>query len=230
MWHIVEGAADNTNCTSWCSKPQPGISSDGTHEFLRDIKGHSKVRLYQRTMWNGKIEMVNAPMPNISGPCVVLQMDCDEFWTGNKLEILHSFMMAERHSSAMFWCRYFVGPDIVVVNRNCYTNNPSFLDWSRAWFVPPGARPAFKTHEPPVMEMMPQCGGPVGNDETERLGMVFDHYGYATRVQAVFKEAYYKYTGCSEGWDRIQREASTKPALLKSFFPWSDDKAMIVRI
>ena len=62
-WHVVEGAAANTNCTKWCAQQQPRLSLDGTSEFLDMISRHPRVKLYRKPWWaGGKVEMVNAPL------------------------------------------------------------------------------------------------------------------------------------------------------------------------
>lgn len=221
-WQISEGKASNTNCTRWCKPQRAGNSNDGTLDVLADLKTCSNISVVSKQLWDGKIEMVNSCVERIKTPGVLLQIDADECWTVAQLETIS--VMFDAHpdmQSAMFWCRYFFGPNIVMTSRNCYGNNPK-QDWRRAWNFKPGMR--FRTHEPPVL------GGAEGafltHDQTETAGLVFDHYGYAFRRQVEYKEKFYGYAGAVAGWEKLQKNKAW-PVRLSDFLPWVESKESI---
>lgn len=215
-WHIVEGAAANTHCTSWCKRIPPQYSCDGTDEFLKHVKKSPRVKLYRKPMWDGKLEMVNAPLPEIQEPCVLLQMDSDEIWTGEQLSKIAT-LLSGKETHAYFWCRYFFGVDIAMTSRNCYGNNPN-QDWKRAWKFTPGD--TFISHEPPKLSS--ENDDAWKHESTNGLGLVFDHYGYATEKQVAFKEDYYGYGGAVVAWRKLQ-DNDRWPVKLAEFLPWVKD-------
>lgn len=213
-WHIVEGAASNTHCTKWCKPQTARLSKDGTTEYLDLISSHPKVHIYRKTLWDGKVEMVNDPLNAIKEECVLLEVDCDEFWTTEQLEAMVGLFAGDRTKThAMFWCRYFFGPHLVMESRNCYANNPH-QDWKRAWRFKPGDR--FLSHEPPQLSSEKIA---FSHAETEAKGLVFDHHGYAIRKQVEYKEAFYGYKGAVQHWDKLQ-QMKTGQAKLSDYLPW----------
>ena len=72
-WHVIEGAAKNVGCTSWCKSIPPSLSTDGTTEYLNEISSHPRVRLYRSKMWNGKLDMVNAFAAEIKAGDTVME-------------------------------------------------------------------------------------------------------------------------------------------------------------
>lgn len=214
-WHVVEGAAANTHCTSWCKRIEPQYSSDGTSEFLENIRRNKLVTHYRNAMWDGKAAMCNAAVKNIDEPCLLLQMDSDELWTPEQFNKLTE-VLGEDGTHAMFWCRYFFGPDIVMTTRNCYANNPR-QEWKRLWRFTPGDK--FISHEPPVLSSEKKL---VGHADTEAAGLVFDHYGYAMEHQVAFKEIYYGYSNAVNGWRLLQRNTQW-PAKLCDYLSWVKD-------
>ena len=94
-WHIVEGVADLKHDTGWsiqfggritnelhCN----GLSNDGTTEYLNELAMQfpENITIYRKsngTFWDGKLEMVNAPLININKECLLWQVDVDEYWT-----------------------------------------------------------------------------------------------------------------------------------------------------
>jgi hypothetical protein len=225
QWSIAEGVADNVQDTSWCKKIPPRLSQDGTTEFLGSIKQHQRVHIYQKPLWPGKVSMMNAMLDDIKKPCILLQIDADEFWLPDQIElILQLFQSDPKIQCARFKCRYFVGPNLVTVGDDCYGNNPG--EWLRAWKFIPGQR--FRTHEPPVLNgCMDTHETILSRDFTRDYDLVFDHYAYAYPEQLAFKEKYYGYSNALEHWKRLQAYDGQFPTKLKPFLPWVDDRVQV---
>lgn len=229
-WHVVEGVAENKHCTSWCKAIPPRLSQDGTTQYLESIKFDPRVHVYQRPSWNGKIEMVNTPLKTIKEPGLLWQIDSDEIWTAAQVERMRRmFLQCRDKTEAHFFCRYFVGPDIITVGKDCYGNYTSY-EWNRVWRFEPGMK--FDSHEPPKFSAL--SGKSFSHDETFTAGLVFDHFAYATESAVAFKESYYGrekglYVDAVENWKRLQ-ENTIWPVKLKRFLPWVDDRVEAIRI
>jgi len=220
-WIIVHGTADNVLDTSWCAKPEPGLSRDGTTEYLATLKGHPRITIIEKPLWHGKTEMCNAALKLINDPCIVLQMDADEVWAQREiLAVLWLFDQREGADAIQVCMRYFVGHNIVTLNNNSYGNNAG--EWVRAWRYWPGRR--FIKHEPPTMAGF-TWGSTIGRDESLSVGIRPDHYAYVFEHQVAFKERYYKYRDAVKHWKRLQAHQGPWPVRLKDFLPWVDDRA-----
>jgi|APCry1669189567_1035234.scaffolds.fasta_scaffold15271_2 hypothetical protein len=244
-WHIVEGVAALENCTAWSIANGgriadffhiDGLSNDGTSQYLDSIKEKypKNISIYRKNggFWNGKVEMVNAPLPFIHQESLLFQIDVDEFWTTSQLELVHSlFISNPKKFAAFYWCHYFVGPKLLVSTRNGYANNPSF-EWERTWRFLPHFR--WASHEPPVLVEKTYSGEvrPIRNrglfthQETEKEGLIFYHYAYVFESQLRFKEIYYGYQNAVINWKRLQQN-SDFPCRLSNFFNWVTDDTMI---
>jgi hypothetical protein len=225
-WVIVEGTAANVNCTAWCRKIEPASSTDGTPEYLQSIESKN-IRVISNPWWaGGKIEMFQTGMKSMSNdPGILLQVDSDEMWSAETLELLMKFFKRKPEVGiARFYCRYFVGPDIITVGENCYGNFRGH-EWTRAWRWVPGI--TFKSHEPP--RLTKYLGSIAERELTRSCGLMFKHFAYATEAQVRFKETFYNYPGAVEQWRRLQ-ENKTWPTKLKRFLPWVDDAAVATRI
>lgn len=224
-WFVTEGAAMNSHCTAWAKKQKGRLSKDGTTCYLDELVAKSKqVKVFRRPLWNGKIEMVNAHNLSMNQPGVVMQIDADEIWTNDQLTILNSTFNAYPDLSGMrFFCRYFVGPDIITFGEDCYGNNPG--EWMRAWRTDGTMR--FTRHEPPIFNG--NRGWIMNREDTRKLGLVFDHFAYATESQVAYKEQFYGYKGAVEQWQRLQ-DNTKWPVRLKDFLPWVDGRAQAIRI
>ena len=251
QWHIVEGLADLKNDTSWSLQfggrvPEQAKrispSSDGTTEYLDKILESypDKITLYRKqdgSLWDGKLEMVSAPLINVREKALLWQVDCDEFWTKEQIEtIAAEFIEHPEKTAAWYWCDYYVGPDIKICTRNCYAQNPN-QEWLRTWHYKPGDR--WAAHEPPTLVRALPDGSetdlgtlnPITHSQTERLGAVFRHEAYVLESQVAFKEEYYGYWGAVENWKKLQIKASeTAPVLLSHYFPWVLDSTSAQRI
>lgn len=224
-WSVVEGTAAPENCTHWVAQMPPGLSTDGTREYLDSISEFdSRVKLFRSAMWHGKVAMFNAACEWIQEPGLLWQVDSDEVWTEFQIRIMHQlFRENPDRNSARFFCRYFVGPDIAITSRNAGNNTE--YEWNRVWRVKPGVR--FKTHEPPKLENFEEK--PFTHKETEAAGLVFDHFAYATEAQVAFKEEYYGsknnqcghlYKGSVERWRKLQANVKWPTTIGKDFMPW----------
>lgn len=231
-WIVVEGVAAPDACTSWCAELPPGLSTDGTREYLDSIAEFDKrVRIFRNAYWHGKVAMFNAAMESIQEPGILWQVDSDEIWATQQIVKMHDMIEDSKRNCARFFCRYFVGPDIAITSRNCGNNTD--YEWNRVWKINPGER--FLTHEPPKLETLQE--NPFTHQETEAVGLVFDHYAYATEAQVSFKERYYgsennavgaKYKGAVDRWRKLQANTKWPTRIGKDFMPWVNSNNVIV--
>ncbi|MEG4454186.1 FkbM family methyltransferase [Microcoleus sp. N9_A1] len=245
-WHIVEGVADLKHDTAWPIRlggkitdelHDRGRSKDGTSEYIDEI-----ARLYPQNItvyrqpkgvfWDGKREMVNAPLENIKEECLLWQMDVDELWTAEQIcKARQIFVEHPEKTAAFYWCWYFVGEKLVISTRNCYAQNPA-QEWLRTWRFKPGC--VWIAHEPPrlaeplsdrewrdVAEVNPFL-----HEDTERKGLVFQHFAYVTLEQLGFKEQYYGYKNAVAEWSKLQVETKF-PVRLGDYLSWVQDGTMI---
>jgi len=245
-WHIVEGVAALNHDTAWSKQHggriaptlhRNGLSRDGTTEYLDDLARRfpNNVTLYRKpggALWDGKLEMVNAPLANIREECLLWQVDADELWTAEQLATARNlFLTHPEKTSAFYFCHYFVGEHLVITTRNTYGNNTGY-EWIRTWRFTAGCR--WLAHEPPRL-----CR-PIGNGkwadlatikpfrhaETEAAELVFQHFAYATPEQLEFKQTYYGYAGALRQWRQLQQQRRF-PVALKDHFAWVKDGAQV---
>ncbi len=235
-WNVVEGTAAPENCTLWVAPIPPGLSTDGTTEYLDRLSSFDKrVRIFRHAYWHGKVSMFNAALEWINEPCLLWEMDADEIWTVDQIvKTVELFASNRKKNSAAFFCRYFVGPDVVITSTDSYGNNPAY-EWRRVWRVQPGVR--FKTHEPPCLDAVKDL--PITRKETAKAGIVFDHFAWAVESQVRFKCHYYgssnnqvgdKYQGGVEGWKRLQENHKWPVADLKAYLPWVGENVVAARL
>lgn len=238
QWVVVEGVAALRHDTGWSlanggripEEYAQGHSLDGTVEYLRDLAAKdTRVRLVQKPdgqFWDGKIEMVRAAQPDY--PCLLWQLDADEIWTAEQIRRVHRRFEADPSlEAAQFYCRYFVGPNLVLDNKGKGGNNPQ-MEWWRVWRWDP-AECEWQTHEPPILTRNGQVPKKVLTaDQAEAEGLVFDHYAYALRKQVEFKESYYGYQGAVRAWEELQK--AEKPCSLQPFFPWAYGDPLVVEV
>lgn len=248
-WHIVEGVASLTQDTSWCldsggqiidSIHNCGLSNDGTTEYLNQIAQlyPEHVTIYRQpagVFWDGKLEMVNAPLKNIQEECLLWQVDVDELWTLEQLQNARQmFIDNPKKTAAFYWCWYFVGETQIISTRNCYAENPR-QEWLRTWRFKPGA--FWAAHEPPTLvqtladsqnQDIAQID-PFLHQETEDYGLVFQHFAYVTLKQLQFKEQYYGYQNAVAKWEKLQKQDNF-PILLRAYFGWVSDGTQVDRV
>ncbi len=247
-WHIVEGVAELNHDTAWSKATggqipeklhRNGLSLDGTTEYLDALQCEfpDRITIYRPPPgkpWDGKLEMVNAPLTGLDSECLLWQIDADELWTDSQIIRARAlFLSHPEKTAAHFYCHYFVGPELVITSRGTYGNNSSY-EWLRVWRYQPGDR--WLSHEPPRLAR-PLDGGhsmDVGgwnafsHSETEAMGLVFQHFAYATEAQAAFKECYYGYPGATAQWRQLQ-DAPDFPRRLADHFSWVTDEAVVDR-
>ncbi|WP_137124340.1 glycosyltransferase family 1 protein [Roseomonas sp. HF4] len=244
-WHIVEGVAALRHDTGWSAAAggrildavhRGGRSIDGTSEYLDDLARRfpSQVTIHRKPLgefWDGKREMVNAPLSAIAKPCLLWQVDADELWTVDQIVEMHQrFLDAPDRSAAWYWCWFFVAPDKIVSTRRNYGANPAY-EWYRTWRFHPGDQ--WAAHEPPTLvRPRPEGGQPIevgtmqpfDQDETESFGAVFQHFAYVTPQQLAFKESYYGYAGATDRWRSLL--AHKGPGFVADYFDWVKDRAV----
>jgi len=217
FWRVAEGASDNTHCTSWCQKQIPRFSRDGSSEYLTRISKHPNVRIYRRQLWDGKVSMFNAMLSDIKEDCVLLMPDVDEHFTAEQIEkIVKLFEDRPAAMRALFYCRYFIGPNILATGDNCWGNRGG-IEWLRAFRFRVGN--IMSSHEPPVLAG--NKGLAISRDETHEMGLVFDHFSWALESNVLAKLRFYGYgEKYLEGWKRLQANTNWPISDLKEFFPW----------
>lgn len=248
-WHIVEGVAELKEDTSWsvaaggcipASFLKNCLSIDGTSEYLDELKRAfpDQITVHRRPAgqtWDGKCAMVNAPLAIITDECLLWQLDADELWTTTQIIRCRSLFLAHpEKSAALFFCRYFVGPNLVITSRDTYGNNSNY-EWLRVWRYQSGDR--WLTHEPPCLGRSTPGKPPIdvakldtfSHAQTESMGLVFQHYAYAIEAQVAFKEIYYGYQGAVAQWRRLQSE-SEFPQRLGRYFSWVRDEAIVKKL
>ena len=246
-WHIVEGVAELKNDTAWSLQNggripdkihKNGLSIDGTTEYLDKLFAENplKISLYRKAegkLWDGKLEMVSAPLRNLPAECLLWEIDVDELWSPESIEQMHkAFLENPTKTAAWYWCNFFVAADKIVSTRNCYSQNPN-QEWLRTWRFKSGD--FWKAHEPPALirKLLNGFSKDVGkidpflHHETEKLGAIFEHFAYSREEQVRFKEQYYGYTGAVAAWNQLSATQENQPKLLSSFFPWVKDSTYI---
>jgi len=219
-WRIIEGAAANVRDTSWMARQKPLLSTDGTRQFLDDLCCHPRVSVQRNAMWNGKCEMMNAPMSGMTEPGVLMQVDSDELWTAEQYRgVIRMFEEEPDLSVAHFPCTYYLSMNSYVSKEGLSANRQN--DWVRAWRYRPGMR--WNTHEPPVLAG--NSGRHATPQETDARGLRFIHYSYATLSQVRYKEQVYKYRNASAQWLRLRSNTAWPVTNLGDWLPWCDKTA-----
>jgi len=239
VWHVVEGLAGHVRDTAWGAKRGGSLpdeflttarSNDGTSEYLDELhkEDPGRVVIYRKpagVRWDGKLEMVSAPLANIREPCLLWQVDADELWTVRQVFHLHElFSRNPDKTAAWFYCHFFVSPEFCSGAVDVY-GNFTRSEWLRVWHFKPGD--TWEAHEPPTL-VRPGANGrkddvgklnPFPQQLTASEGLRFQHYAYVTEPQLRFKERYYGYPGAVATWHRLQADLVQAPRLRK-YLPW----------
>ena len=241
-WHIAEGLADLRHDTAWSLRKRwsirkpfrlqsrgwlphemhaGGRSIDGTSQYLDEIAAlDARVKVFRKpvgSFWDGKREMVQTACANLAGETLLWQVDSDELWTAEQIHAVQAmFAQSPEKTAARYWCHYFVGPELEIVDRGGYGNGPE--EWLRTWRARPGD--VWQAHEPPLLvrQGVPLCRSAFTQAETEARGLVFEHYAYVTEQQVAFKEAYYGYPHALRHWNELQ--LAQPPIQLERYLPW----------
>ncbi len=212
-WHIVEGAAMNTHDTAWCKPQEPRHSVDGTIEYIDSIRDERCDNI-KRPRWDGKVAMFNAVLKKIDEPCILMEIDADEFWQAWQLDaIVALFEECPDYDHAFFACNYFVGDRIQITSKGTYGDFP--YEWIRAWRFQPGMK--FLSHEPPKLSVQTKA---LPKELTAARGLVFDHLAYWQESQIAYKEQFYGYADAVKSWQRLQANTEWPVNDLAQFLPW----------
>jgi glycosyltransferase involved in cell wall biosynthesis/predicted O-methyltransferase YrrM len=245
-WHIVEGVADLKHDTAWSIRHggyiaenihHNGRSNDGTTEYIDELAQlyPENITIYRKPdgeFWDGKREMVQAPLANITEECLLWQVDVDELWKFEQIWLSRQlFIENPEKTAAYYWCWYFVGEKLVISTRNCYAQNPQ-QEWLRTWHFKPGY--TWAAHEPPVLvERLADNNSrdvarinPFLHEETEKHNLIFQHYSYVLPEQLKFKETYYGYKEAEIQWLKLQK-AKKLPVHLSQYLSWVTDETMV---
>ncbi len=245
-WHIVEGASDLTHDTGW-SLPngakvphefhKKGRSIDGTGEYIDQLKKQypDNITIYRKPsgkLWDGKTEMVSAPLQNIKEECLLWQIDADEYWTADQIERGRELFMLNPQKTAAFYMSYvFVGEKLVLNSFQSYGNTLQH-EWMRTWRFKPGDK--WVAHEPPMLGRKNEFGdiidvaqiNPFEHIETESNNLVFQHFAYVTDAQLKFKESFYGYKDALKKWKDLNN-SKIFPIPLKKYFDWVKDNTLV---
>ena len=222
QWRIVEGVSEPLGCTRWCKQVPEKYhkdfkSIDGTHEYLESIRDANVAVCWQDKPFPGKLAMIGEALQGVDNG-VVMQIDSDEIWRADQLEAIFGHLKGCEEGRAMqFHCNYYVGQNKKVVTREGFGSN--WYEWFRAWKW--GKDVHFTSHEPPKLNVQSMM---IPRAVTEAWGLTFDHFAYATKEQAQFKEDFYGYKGLVEGWEKLQQ--TTSPVRLRDYFPFITDKSV----
>lgn len=222
-WIIVEGRASKSHCTNWIAGGNPGVSTDGSHEYLQSISTHPRVTVISRPLWDGKISMIKEAIRHMDRPGYLHECDVDELWTAEHLEkVANIYDTNQRVGRMMFNCDYRVGPNLRLVGDGMFGNKD--FEWSRSWRYRPGDRAV--RHEPPEMRQM-NPGRLMTKEETKQHGLTFLHQSYVDDKSVHEKCRYYGYgEGGYQSWKALQTHKEF-PCRLNQFFPWCQDNAEV---
>lgn len=239
-WHIVEGVAELVHDTAW-SLPNGGritddlhtggLSNDGTTSYLDELARQypDRITIYRKAdgqFWNGKLEMVSAPLTNIHKTGLLWQVDSDELWYPEAITALHDLFSRHPEKTAAYcYCDYFVGPRKYVSSLNSWATYPA--EWLRVWRFAPGMR--WAAHEPPTLVDQNNVDrasvAPFSRDETVLAGVTFQHFAYTLESQVRFKEIYYGYHNAVHNW--LQLQQTNGPVKAADYLSWALPDAIV---
>jgi hypothetical protein len=225
QWHVVEGVAEPVNDTAWCKRMPARLSRDGTHEYLVELaKYHPRVFHYPAISWPGKTAMLNHATERMTKPGLLWQLDSDEIWMTHQIEnVAMMFEQNPKRDAAYFKCDYWLGQSIKTISRNTYGDNS--YEWLRTFRFRPGMK--WICHEPPVLET--KDIRVFTKEQTEAMGLVFQHYAYALESQVALKEIYYGYKDAVQQWRQLQSE-TVFPCLVKNYLKWVTDDTVCEKV
>lgn len=218
-WIFVEGASQNTFCTSWCNSiPSEyhtnGTSVDNTIKVLEEYQEYysktsdKKITILRPSgLWNGKLEMFNTALATIKEPCYLWEVDIDEYWDPYQIINAEKLMENTKADSASFACNYLLTDQIIV--RGEWGESPGH-GYRRLWKFQPGMK--FLSHEPPVLEGCTRILSPF-------LTPRFEHLSYYYEKDVIFKSKWYgKHEKIHEGWKNIVKGRQVLPCKVSALF------------
>jgi hypothetical protein len=229
-WRISEGI---TPCP-WAGKITDdmhlnGLSVDGTHEYLKSIEHEKNVEVfYHPNIY--LTERCNLMLKDIVAESLVWQIDCDEFYTPEQIELVANAFEQHEYTSGWFLCRFFVGPDRCLSigppvcawsqRRNMAGNNSSY-EWRRVWRWKLGCQ--FTKHDPPeVVKIDNPANGSIDLNTLnpfQSQALIFNHFAYVLEDQVRFKETRYGFNGAIDGWKRLQ-QVKVFSVDIHNYLPW----------
>jgi radical SAM superfamily enzyme YgiQ (UPF0313 family) len=240
-WHIVEGVAELNHDTGWSvitggqvvdSFHRNGLSKDGTSEYLDSLEKEfpNKVFIYRKKeglFWDGKVEMVNAPIENLPDKCLLWEVDVDELWDVTGISnMVRMFEENPDKWGAFVYCYYFVGPKKFITTMDTWSTRPE--DWLRVFRFHKGFR--WAKHEPPTLvdgngiDLARRKN--LTRDKTLKRNVTFQHFAYALPEQVLFKETYYGYKDALECWKKLQ-QANGEVVDVGQFLYWAQYGAKV---
>lgn len=170
-------------------------------------------------------DCANYPLHGRTETVLYWKLDADEVWTEEKIGRINlMFRDLPNKNVAYFRCRFFVGPDIIVTSRDTW-GGAQHYEWKRVFRMEPGQK--FGEESPPIIAGCEERA--IDKDYTERLGMIFDHFAYATEDQARMKSIRWQQPATLDGWRRLQ--ANTKwPARLIDYFPFVQPETTVDKL
>jgi len=229
-WYVVEGVAKNINCTKWCKEVSSDyhknfLSIDYTTRFLDSISRKNNVTVIRKKNkpWNGKLEMCNSFMPQISNT-LLMQIDVDEYWDDHTLSKIFEYCSQNNFFNAMqFRCNYYLGKNLIVDAKNCYGD--MIWDWWRLWLI---RNPTlFKSHEPPSLLHQPVQ---ISKEFTDKQGWRFDHFAYIHPSQVKFKEHFYGYKNALNSWNTLNSLNDYTNISAHNYLPWINTTCPLKKI
>jgi hypothetical protein len=235
-WHVIEGAAALVHDTAWSvaaggrledASHASGLSTDGTTGYLDAVAAADPdlVSLYRPppgSLWNGKREMVSAPLPNIreSASCGrSTRTSCGRPTRSAQCADCSSSSPTERPRTT----GAIAAPEAVLATRHNYAADPD-LEWLRVAF--PAGRPldfsrAASSRSSSALWCDRACQEtPLQARRDRGAGAVFQHFAYATEERSGSKRATTA-TVVLEGWRRLQNAVKAVDGPVRpDFFPW----------
>lgn len=190
-WIIVEGHAKPGGSTYWCNdlKYQKAESTDGTREYLRELKGVHYIE--GKGYWKSKDAQFQAGierLKELTEECYLWQVDADEWWTKEQLERNEQYLKSDVGCVGF---NHIVGKcegDLLLAQGKWGSGKVNRVwKWKGQDFV---------SHEPAVMQ---------GQGEPQELPEKFLHFSYYFEKDVEFKAKYYKNHGeIYKGWKKLQ--------------------------
>ena len=155
-----------------------------------------KVIRNRHGVWNNKDEQVNAAISYLktqTNECYLWQIDIDEQWTSDQLELAEQTLDKHQAKTGCFLCNFFVGKNHIVLGE---WGEGRHLPYRRLW---KWKGEMFESHEPPILEGK--------NGPGILIPIKFNHYAYYFEQDVKFKQSYYTgYENLYKRWIDIQQK------------------------